>query len=307
LPGLFCLYAMPVLIRIVLAKLVGLYVNILSLFSPDKAAKMAYRFFTRPRAGRLLHNDLPGILREANTETVAHNHMVFQTYIWPGNATTVLLVHGWESNAARWKLLISYLKKAGCTIIALDAPGHGLTGGEEFNIPRYAEFIDYMVQRYNPQFMVGHSIGGATALYYQSHYPSTTTIEKMVVLGAPCDLNTVIRNFQKTLWLAPWVVHRMKLLLTDSYKVNPDDFCGDMFATKISTPGLLIHDKKDRTVSYKEGVKISKSWPAARFITTKGIGHSMHSQAVYQEVYDFLFGHDTVILNSGGEEETMAG
>ncbi|KOS07972.1 alpha/beta hydrolase [Flavobacterium akiainvivens] len=298
---------MPVILKFILAKLVGLYVNILSLFAPKKAARLAYRFFTQPRSGKLMHNNLPGILREAQTETVTIDDTAFQTYVWPGNATTVLLVHGWESNAGRWKLLISYLKKAGCTIIALDAPAHGLTAGEEFNIPHYAVFIDYMVQRYKPQFMVGHSIGGATALYYQSHYPTTTTIKKMVVLGAPCDLRTVINNFRNTLWLAPWVVQSMKQLLTDSYKVNPDDFCGDMFATKICTPGLLIHDKKDPTVAYKEGVKIAKSWPSARFITTKGLGHSMHNAAMYEEIYDFLFGHDPMALNAGGEAGTMAG
>lgn len=298
---------MLVVLKKILAKLVGLYINLLSLFAPKKAVRLAYRFFTQPRAGKLLKNDLPGILRESQTETVVQGDLVFQAYIWPGNATTVLLVHGWESNAGRWKLLISYLKKAGCTIVALDAPAHGLTGGEEFNIPRYAAFIEYMVQRYKPQFMVGHSIGGATALYYQSHYHTTTTIEKMVVMGAPCDLRTVINNFQKTLWLAPWVMRGMKMLLTDSYKVNPDDFCGDMFATKISTPGLLVHDKKDPTVSYKEGLKIAKAWPAARFVTTKGLGHSMHNAALYEAVYDFLFGHDAVQMDTGGQEEIMTG
>lgn len=298
---------MLLFIKIILAKLVGLYINLLSLIAPKKATRLAYRFFTQPRAGKLSHTNLPEILRQAMPETITHGDMVFQAYVWPGNATTVLLVHGWESNAGRWKLLISYLKKAGCTIIAIDAPAHGLTGGEEFNIPRYAAFIDHMVQRYRPQFLVGHSIGGATALYYQSHYTTTTTIKKMVVMGAPCDLRTVINNFQKTLWLAPWVKRAMKRLLTDSYKVNPDDFCGDMFATKITIPGLLIHDKKDTTVAYKEGVKISKSWPSARFITTKGLGHSMHNPALYEEVYDFLFGHDTVPLNAGDEAGTMTG
>ena len=38
-------------------------------------------------------------------------------------------------------------KQSGSTIIAIDAPAHGLSSGKEFNIPQYAEFIDVVVQR----------------------------------------------------------------------------------------------------------------------------------------------------------------
>ena len=289
----------------ILAKLVGLYINILSFIAPKKAGRLAYRFFTLPRSGKLIHSSLPGILREAQAKTVTQGDLVFQTYIWPGNDTTVLLAHGWESNAARWKLLISYLKKAGCTIIALDAPAHGLTGGTEFNIPRYAQFIDYMVQQYKPQYMVGHSLGGATALYYQSHY-TNSTLQKLVTLGAPCDLNTLVKNFRNTLWLNSKVIESFKVLLLDSYKVDLSTFCADIFARKIKIPGLIAHDKKDRTVAYSEGQKIAAAWPQAQFITTKGAGHSMHDMDLYEKIFDFLFNRDEVKLNADEETNTVA-
>jgi hypothetical protein len=41
---------------------------------------------------------------------------------------------------------IPYLQKSGSTIIAIDAPAHGLSGGKEFNIPIYAEFIHVLFQ-----------------------------------------------------------------------------------------------------------------------------------------------------------------
>jgi pimeloyl-ACP methyl ester carboxylesterase len=66
--------------------------------------------------------------------------------------------------------MLPYLRKSG-TIIAIDAPAHGLSGGTEFNIPQYAAFIDILVQKFKPQFLIGHSLGGKTCLYYQSNYP----------------------------------------------------------------------------------------------------------------------------------------
>jgi pimeloyl-ACP methyl ester carboxylesterase len=272
----------------ILAKLAGLYINILSFIAPKKAGRLAYGFFTQPRAGRLLEGKLPEILREAKAEIITHNDLVFQTYTWSGNDTIVLLAHGWESNASRWKLLISYLKKAGCTIIAVDAPAHGLSGGVEFNIPRYAEFLDCMVQRYKPQFMVGHSLGAATAIYYQSHY-TNSTLQKLVSLGAPCDLTTIVSNFRHTLSLSNRVLRLMHLHLMDTYKINPEEFSGSIFASKITIDGLIAHDKKDTTVAFSEAEKIAKAWPRATFVVTKGLGHSMHDSKLYEAIFDFLF------------------
>jgi hypothetical protein len=35
---------------------------------------------------------------------------------------------------------VAHLKKLGKTIIAIDAPAHGLSSGKEFNVPPYTEF-----------------------------------------------------------------------------------------------------------------------------------------------------------------------
>lgn len=272
----------------IITKLFGLYINILSYILPKKATKLAYRFFTEPRDGRLLKEQLPEILKEAHAEMVPHGDFVFQMYTWKGNETKVLLVHGWESNAARWEEFIRCLKRSGSTIMALDAPAHGLSPGVEFNIPRYAEFIDVVVKKFRPNYLVGHSVGGATALYYQSHYPNDS-IEKMVVLGAPCDLNTLLTNYAGMLSLNSNVFVLLKKHFFEHFRIKADEFSGSVFASKIKVKGLLAHDVNDNVVSYKEGKKIAKAWPDAEFITTKGLGHSMHDEKLYNRIYGFLF------------------
>ena len=276
----------------ILAKLIGLYINILSYTSPQKALRLAYKYFSNPREGRLLKDSLPSVLKEAQAGIVTHNDFIFQTYTWKGNDTKVLLVHGWESNAARWKLFITYLKKAGCTIIALDAPAHGLSSGTEFNIPQYAEFIDIIVQRERPQYMVGHSLGGATALYYQSHYPNTI-LQKLVIMGAPCDFNSILHNYIGLLSLNSNVFLLLKKHFFDHFKIKTEEFSGSLFAAKIKIKGLIAHDRNDKTVAFKEGKKIASAWPQAEFVETKGLGHSMHDDKLYTKIYSFLFDSDS--------------
>ncbi len=259
----------------------------MSYIAPASASRMAYKFFSEPRSGRLKKDQLPEILKEANAEIITHNDFIFQTYTWKGNDTKVLLVHGWESNASRWELFIPYLKKAGATIIAVDAPAHGLSSGNEFTMPRYAEFIDLVVQKVNPQYIVGHSMGGATSLYYLSRYKNP--IEKAVILGAPCDLNTLLHNYAGILSLNLNVIQLLQKHFFEHFKIKTHEFSGSVFASKITIPGLVAHDLKDEVVSYKEGKKIADSWPSAEFITTRGLGHSMHNDKLYDKIYSFLF------------------
>jgi len=151
---------MPKILYFLLTKTIGLYINLLSFVFPKKASQLAYEFFSEPRKGKLSQGNLPGILQETQTETFQHGENHFQVYTWKGNETTILLVHGWESNASRWENFIPYLKESGSTIIAIDAPAHGLSSGKEFSIPKYAEFIHVAVEKFKPQYHIGNSKGG---------------------------------------------------------------------------------------------------------------------------------------------------
>ncbi len=77
-----------------------------------------------------------------------------------GNENKILLVHGWESNASRWELMIPELRKSGSTVIALDGPAQGLSSGTEFNIPQYARYVDTLIQKFQPQYIIWTFHGG---------------------------------------------------------------------------------------------------------------------------------------------------
>lgn len=269
-------------------KSIGLYINVLSFIFPKKANQLAYAIFSEPREGRLLKENLPEILRDTDKETYQHQGEYFQTYTWKGNENVILLVHGWESNASRWEKLLVYLKKSGSTIIAIDAPGHGLSSGKEFNIPQYAAFIDVIVQKFSPKHLIGHSLGGKTCLYYQSTYQNTS-IEKMVILGSPSDFNIILNNYINLLSLNSKISKELENHYLKHFNLKLEHFSGKLFASKIKTKGLIVHDTDDTIVLFEEAKKIASSWQDAVFIETKGLGHSLHGEELYQKVYQFLF------------------
>lgn len=269
-------------------KSVGLYINILSFVSPTKATQLAYTLFSKPRDGKLTKAKLPKILRETENRTYNHKGESFQTYTWKGNDTVILLVHGWESNASRWKKMLPYLKESGSTIIAIDAPAHGLSSGKEFNIPQYATFIDIVVQEFKPQYLIGHSLGGKTCLYYQSKYQNTT-IEKMVILGSPSDFKIILNNYIKLLSLNATISKGLENHYLNHFKLKLEHFSGKLFASTIKTKGFIAHDTDDSIVLFEEGKKIASTWKDSVFIETNGLGHSMHDDDLYHKVSRFLF------------------
>jgi len=275
-------------LNFLLAKSIGLYINLLSYVFPKKASQLAYGFFSEPRTGKLFSDKLPEVLKSAKTEILEKGEHQFPVYIWEGNETIVLLVHGWESNASRWETFLPYLKKSGSTIIALDGPGHGLSSGKEFSVPRYAEFVDVVVKKYKPRFLIGHSMGGATSLYYQ-HLYQNESIEKLVLLGSPSDLQTLIFNYAKLLSLNMKAVSMIENHFLEHFKIKMEEFSGRIFGSKIKIKGLIAHDIEDDVVSFEEAKKIASSWKHATFIETKGLGHSMHDDILYKKIYTFLF------------------
>lgn len=282
-----------------LTKSLGLYINILSFARPKMASVLAYRLFSEPRVGRLQKDRLPEVLRSTQTETFYCDGHEVQCYTWTGDNTeggrakgdtnVILLVHGWESNASRWEQLLPYLLQTGSTIVALDAPAHGLSSGKEFTVPRYAQFIEAAVRKFQPSTLIGHSIGGAACVYHQAHYPDNQ-VQKMVLLGAPSDLQTLVDNFRKLLGLNSRMSQLLDNYFADNFKIRTSEFSARIFGTKLRLKGLIAHDLDDEVVAFAEGQKIAGSWAHATFIETKGLGHSMHDDELYGKVRDFLEG-----------------
>jgi pimeloyl-ACP methyl ester carboxylesterase len=270
----------------ILPKIYGVYFNLLALFSKRKVAEKAYLLFCTPRKGRVLSAQAQ-FLDDARKEVVRVGEMEVQTYCWTGNRETVLLLHGWESNSFRWRNLISHLKQEGFQVLAFDAPAHGNSSGSLFNVIRYTECTRTIVSRYNPDYIIGHSVGGMTAVYHQYCFPANS-LKKIISIGAPSEFSDVMARYQELLGFSDRVLNALDAFYKEHFGFGIDDFSNAEYARNISIPGLLIHDEVDLVAPFWASEKVHAQWKNSKLISTRGLGHSMHQQEVNEQIIDFL-------------------
>jgi len=270
----------------ILPKAYGSYFNFLALFSRKKAAKKAFQLFCTPRKGKVLPHQ-KDLLDAAKSEKIEANGVHFQMYHWEGKKDTVLLLHGWESNTFRWRNLIAFLQKEEFDIIAVDAPAHGYSSSKTFTAPLYVEGIKPVVEKYKPQYILAHSIGGMSALYHQHKFPNSG-IEKIVTLGSPSEFSVISKGYKDFLGLNNKVMDAMGEHFFQLFGFHMNEFSTAEFSKNFSIKGLLIHDELDSVTSINGSEKVHANWKKSELIKTKGLGHSLHQDSVSEKIIDFL-------------------
>ena len=268
-----------------LIKTTGKLINFTSYLSSYYAAKLAVKLFSTPRKGKL-NDDEANYLKSAIQETILYKDVSIKTYRWSGKKDTILLVHGWESNAYRWKDLIEILKSKDYNIIALDAPAHGDSGNKTFNAILYSECINLVIRKFNTSIVIGHSIGGTASALAINNYK--LTIKKLVLLGAPSNFDEVINNYVKIMGYNKRVVKATNNYYLKHFGYFPEFYTIENFSENLHAEGLIIHDKKDRIISYKDALHISKHYKNSKLIRTVGFGHGLKNETVYNHILEFL-------------------
>lgn len=271
-----------------LPKLIGALINFIGFISPKFAAKLAIDLFSTPKKGKITTEEAE-YLKTAIQDDVPFENILIKTYHWKGEKETILLVHGWESNSFRWKDLIEQLKSQNYNIVALDAPGHGASEGRLFNAILYAGCINLVVKKFDISTIIGHSVGGMASVFFQHKY-QLESIEKLVLLGAPADFVGVFSRYENMMGYNKRVSKALKSYVLKKYKHPPEYFSPAVFSKDIKAKGLIIHDKKDRIIPYKDGLKFKQNYTNSEFIATKGFGHGLKSEKVYNHILDFLNG-----------------
>ncbi len=270
-----------------LTKSVGLFLNILFLFNAKKSTSIAYTLFSTPKSGRLTSDKLPEFLDRAKSERLILKHHQIQTYHWAGNGSTILLIHGWQSNSSRWQQLIEFLNQSDYNLITLDAPGQGLSNGKEFSPPIYASFIDTAIKQYKPKILISHSLGSFTSLFQLTQY-TYPSLEKNIILGCPNTFKSIVINYQKLLSFSNRNYGALVTFLETLIPMPLEEYNSAYFIQKIALPTLIIHDKTDETIPFSEALSIAKAAKKASFIATENLGHSLQDQQVYQSIKQFI-------------------
>lgn len=257
--------------------------------APRTAGRLAYSLFQTPLK-RTPPKTKHRLMQQAQREMLPFGNGRLATYRWANDGPTVLLVHGWESNASRWLPLIPKLLQAGLAVVAFDAPAHGESSGRQLPFNVYGEAIETVSRRYGPlKALIAHSFGVVGSTFYLSQTPSQPP-ERLVYACGPNRALDVLEGFSQIINLPPKSLpHTLDALQAHAGMPLPEISVAQMMKN-MPIPGLIVHDTEDRIVPYSTSQALAAGWPQAELVTTSGLGHRriLRDEKVLERISNFV-------------------
>jgi len=272
-----------------------------SLLLPEHAGALAERLFLTPPASSQ-HAKLPqGTLfdfLDARASFIEHRGRNLAAWRWgPSDAPTVLLVHGWGGHAAQMRAFVPALLGAGYAAITYDQPAHGLSEGRLTGLPDFAGAVAAVAAHYNGaegmHAVIAHSLGAVGMAFAHSR---GARFGKAVLISPPSDLVGYSRRFARWYWMPEPLRRAMQSAIEERFGVRWEEFEIARMAPRLRAPALVIHDRGDGFVPWKQGAALARAWPGARLMSTVGLGHGriLESDVIARAAADFIAGKSGV-------------
>ncbi|MEC4117811.1 alpha/beta hydrolase [Myroides phaeus] len=275
-------------------KFVGFIVNVISLFSVQRAVAISYKFLTSPRKGQIKHDEVFPFLNSATQTQLPYKDSYIQTYQWNAERSDlpiIIFFHGWESNSNRWEAMVTYFGN-NYRYIAVDAIGLGLSPGKKITIVGYADMIDFCLKTFQPTYVISHSLGSFSLLNRLAvdQYPS---VEKAVLLGCLDEYSSVVKNYVAMMGYRSVIHKRLIQKVEQIIKMPIQAYASYLLVEKCTVPLLLVHDRGDDVIYESDCVKFHQKMVDLNqnIVATEGLGHSLQDKVVYQSILDFIEGN----------------
>ena len=271
-------------------KFMRLYYAVLSVIAPKYAAKKAFALFQTVRIKTFKKRE-KALYEKAKHFKVAHTSHEIDCYeLGNPDGKLIFLVHGWDSNAGSLSKFAFQLAENNYRVISFDLPAHAHTTSHSTNLYDCKEAFTRLVEYINPQApfsVISHSFGSAvvsTALANSSH-----KVDKLIFLTTPNKLIQIFKEFKNFINLGD---NAFQIFLQKAYDIFGERVEELSVQEKIKTIKyknlLLIHDKHDKALPYKNSVEIADRSRNATLISFEKIGH--YRMLWEQQVVDATLG-----------------
>lgn len=214
----------------------------------------------------------------------------------PRDAPVILMLHGWEGRGSQFRYLVEPLVAAGRQVIALDAPAHGASPGEEANPVLFAQAaLEAAAEIRDLEAVVGHSMGAAALAYALSQ---GLPAERAVLISGPSRLSDVLKAFADYIGL-PARSHPAFFARVERHTGVPIAHLDIVrAAARLQLPVLAVHDRSDVEVPFRASQQLVQALPQAELFATEGLGHVrvLKDAAVIRRVTRFLLGAQPALL-----------
>lgn len=275
---------------------IGNYLNIMAAITPKHVGKLGFKLFCRPARRRIKARDQQ-FLDSSEMFSFQHRAIRIQGYRWGSGPKKILLLHGWQSHSGRWKKLVHTFPASDYTVYAIDAPGHGRSGGNFFTAPLYGEVIMKAGEQIGKlHSIVGHSLGAFSTLYAISEF-GRPVAKRLIIMATPGKAVDFVSYFKRRLGLNKNVLKHIRNHFEKEIGRPYEDFTISRFAKNLDIPGLIFHDKGDRFTPFGYAGQLNRQWPNSKLLATQGLGHNLFSDEINAEILAFISNQSTKPVN----------
>lgn len=244
-----------------------------------------------------------------------------------GKGKPLLILHGYFGMGDNWKTLGSQFSEH-LEVHLIDQRNHGRSfHSDEFSYELMVEDLYNYIQHYQLEnvFIIGHSMGGKTAMLFAVTYPDL--VDKLVIvdispreykphhqsiLAALNSIDFSIHNFRdlvdeqleklipefgvrqflmKNIYWKKKDVLDFRFHLDSLTKNNPEIGKALPMNTKFEKETLFLKGEKSGYITENEALIINMHFPKNKIVTIKNAGHWLHAEnpeQLYEEVCGFF-------------------
>lgn len=189
-----------------------------------------------------------------------------------GDGPTVLLVHGWADTAATLGSFIGPLNEAGFRVVAFDHLSHGDSARKEPNVYASAETILDVAHLTKAVGVVAHSLGGVGTMLALKN---GLDVRSVVLINPSSNIEHIYERFVTLTRLPEGARIGLREELERKFgRTVWTDLCVPALTDGIDKPALIIHDRDDEQVPFKDSKMLVSAWPGAELVVTQGLGHT---------------------------------
>jgi pimeloyl-ACP methyl ester carboxylesterase len=246
---------------------------------------------------------------------------------------TAVFIHGAQNDHSVWILQTRYFAHHGCSVLAVDLPGHGRSSGAPLSsVEAMADWINALLDQtgVTRAILIGHSMGSLIALEAAVRSPARVQGIALIGTAYPMKVSTALLDTARereavaidwvTCWshstLAQkpsspgpgfWVQGGNQRLMQRIAARNPaqvffTDFSacndyvnGEQAALSLHCPALFLLGRRDVMTPAKAAATLSSKMKQAQTITLPNCGHALMAEQPDQ-VLDALFDFASGVL-----------
>jgi len=266
------------------------------LLSEDLGTSLAERLFTSPRRHRrpdreqaVLASGWPFSV-EVALRAPGQRGVRRRVAAWRwGYGPTVLLVHGWEGRGSQLGALVEPLVRAGHSVVAFDAIGHGDSPGHRLYLADLADCVVDVARAVGPlHAIVAHSFGAAAVLL--AHHRGEVDARRNVMIAPNVLIDDAIARFARAVALDDHDRAALEAALARRNGISSAALELESLVGHRESALLVVHDRGDREVSFVHAERLAATWRQAKLHATDGLGHRrvLRDDGVLAEVVGFV-------------------